>query len=332
MQNLENRPSTPMPRREIPESWVKNGRCPACGAANLKLNHLPEIPDYLLCAKCEISFEVENGGRYIRLKYVPDELEFVDEILRNRWVEVSKLAGIIAKHRPAMEEKNILDQPAAASPTDDAWKRAYRMYQLGNNPKTIQMALVQSGLNQEQVNVILARLKKAAEDDAQQQNKKFWTVAGISLLVIILLTGIWLVASGNFAALAGNAAVSPATTPLPNQPSAVSMLLKLIPAGASPDLAAPFETRVESGKGPSNAACPGTPESAAKLFGGTPLLWYRDVNDIPSWQMINSEGPINVKVPDGMTAGYMDLISFTALSVSGPATIYNVKFVVITCD
>ncbi|CAG1015453.1 hypothetical protein ANAEL_05267 [Anaerolineales bacterium] len=332
MQNQENKPSIPMPRREIPESWVKNGRCPACGAANLKLTHLSDVPDYLSCSKCGISFEVENGGRYVRLKHVPDELEFVDEILRNRWVESSKLAGIIARHRPVAEEKKAPDQLSAASPTDDAWKRALRMYQLGNNPRTIQTMLIQSGLNQEQVDVILARLKRVAEDETQQQNKKFWIVAGISLFVLVLLTGMWLATSGKVPVLFGTVTATPVPTQDPNQPSAVTMLMKLIPAGAQPNLSNLPDPTVETGKGPAKAACPGTPESAARLFGGDPSLWYRDVDEIPSWQMTNSGTAISVKVPAGMTAAYLANRSFKALSIRGPATIYNVNFLVITCD
>jgi hypothetical protein len=52
----------------------------------------------------------------------------------------------------------------------------------------------------------------------------------------------------------------------------------------------------------------------------------------PSWQMISAGNPVNVKVPDGMTAGYVDNKSLQLLSVHGPATIYNVNFLVITCD
>lgn len=322
-----------MPRREIPESWVKNGRCPACGAANLKLNHLPDIPDYLTCVKCGISFEVENGGRYVRLKHVPESLEFVDAVINNRWVEASKLAGIIAKHRPVVSEKKDSDQPSAASPDDESWKRALRMYQLGNNPRTIQLMLTQSGLNQEQVDAIFVRLKKTAEDDAEEQNKKFWRVAGISLFAIVVLAGIWLVASGKIAVLSGASALTPVPTQAPDQPSAVGILLRLIPAGAQPDLMNNRpDTTVEPGKGPGKSACPAIPENAARLFGGDPSHWYRDVDQIPSWQMVNSGDSITVKVPSSMTAAYVENQTFQIQSVGGPATIYNVNYLVITCD
>ena len=109
MENQENKPSsTPMPKRDIPDGWATNGRCPACGAAELKVTHLPDMADYMSCPKCEISFEVENGGRYVRLKYIPDALEFVDAILHNRWVEASRLPAIIMKSVAPVQEKKVL--------------------------------------------------------------------------------------------------------------------------------------------------------------------------------------------------------------------------------
>jgi len=334
MQNQDNKPSTPTPKRDIPDSWAVNGRCPSCGAAGLKVTHLPDMADYMACPKCEISFEVETGGRYIRLKYIPDALEFVDDILHNRWVEASKLSGIIARRRPVVAEKKAQDsdQPPVALSDDDVWNRAVRMYRMGNRPKMIQLMLVQSGLNQEQSDVIFAKLKNIAEEDARQQNKKFWIVAGISLLFVFLMTGSWLYMSGNLPVLFGLVTLTPAPTQEANGPSAVNMLLKLIPAEAQPDLMNLPDTTVETNIGPDKAACPATPDSAARLFGGDPSLWNRDMNQFPSWQMINAGDSISVKVPDGMTAAYVDNESFQFLSVHGPATIHNVNFLVITCD
>jgi len=321
-----------MPKRDIPDGWVKNGRCPACGAAGLKVTHLPDMADYLTCAKCEISFEVENGGRYVRMKYIPDALEFVDGILHNRWVEASKLAGIIAKNRPAAPQKLAPDQSPAAMSNDDVFTRALRMYRLGNSPKMIQLMLLQSGQTQEQANTVFEKLKRVAEDDARSQSQKFWMVAGISLLVIVLITGVWLTASGKLSIMLGQVTPTPVPTQMANQPSAIGMLMKLIPTGAQPDLMNLPATRVEKNVGPGRAACPATPETASRLFGGDSSLWHRDETQFPSWQMINAGDSITVKVPTGMTAGYMDNESFQVQSIHGPATIHNVNFLVITCD
>jgi hypothetical protein len=332
MQNQEGKPTNPMPKRDIPYGWVKNGRCPACGAASLKVTHLPDMPDYMTCVKCEISFEVENGGRYVRLKYVPDALEFVEELLRNRWVEAAKLAGIIAKNRPVTQQVKTAAPPSTPLTDDDVWSRALKMYRLGNSPKMIQLMLLQSGQSKEQADAIFVRLKKVADEDAEQQSQKFWMMAGISMLFVVILAGGWLFASGRFAVMTGQVTATPPPSQPANQPSAIGMLLRLIPANAKPDLMNLPDTTVEKNKGPAGAACPALPENAAKLFGGDPTFWYRDENQFPSWQMINAGEATTVKVPRGMTAAYMDNETFEVQSVSGPATIHNVNFLVITCD
>jgi hypothetical protein len=333
MENKENKISlAPSPKWDIPDSWAKNGRCPACGATNLKATHLPDLADYLSCTHCEIAFEVENGGRYIRLKYIPDALEFMDAILHNRWVEASRLSAIISEKRPiAQEKKADSESPRSTFSEEEVWSRALRMYRMGNKPKMIQLMLIQSGMTQEQADAIFAKLKKVAEEDTQRQNQKFWTVAGISLLVIFIMAGSWLYMSGNLPILLGITTVTPAPTPA-KQPSAVGLLLNLIPQGVQPDLMNLPDTRVEENHGPGKAACPATPVTAAELFGGDPTLWTRDANQYPSWQMINPGDSVTVSVPEGMTAAYVDNESFQFLSVHGPATIHNVNFLVITCD
>jgi hypothetical protein len=329
----ENRPSsTPLSKWEIPDSWAKSGHCPACGATNLKVTHLPDLADYLCCTKCEISFEVECGGKYVRLKYIPDTLEFMDAILRNRWVEASRLSSIINEKRAPVQEKKSDPPPPSTLSEEDAWDRALSMYRLGNKPKMIQLILLQSGQTQELADVILARLKKIAEQDDQRQNTKFWTLAGISFLVIFLMGGSWLYMSGNLPVLLGQVTVTPVPTPAANQPSAIGRLLNLIPKDAKPSLMNLPDTKVEENKGPTKSECPVTPTLAAELFGGDPSAWKRDDSQLPSWQMISTGDSVKVSVPDGMTAGYVDNKSFKLLSVHGPATIYNVNFLIITCD
>jgi transcription elongation factor Elf1 len=330
---MENNPSpNPSPKWEIPDSWAKNGRCPACGATNLKVTHLPDLADYLSCAKCEIAFEVENGGRYIRLKYVPDALEFVDAVLHNRWVEASKISEIISEKRAQIQEKKTPAPPPIIFSEEDVWSRALRMYRMGNKPKMIQLMLLQSGLTQEQADAVFAKLKKISEREAQQQNRKFWTVAGISIFLFVLAACSWIYVSGNLPILLGITTVTPAPSQMANQPSAVSMLLNLIPKDAKPSLMKLPDTRVVEHHGPGPSACPATPITAAELFGGEAALWTRDESRFPAWQMISSGDSVTVNVPDGMTAAYVDNKSFKLLSVHGPATIYNANFLAITCD
>jgi hypothetical protein len=332
MGTQENNPSsTPSPKWDIPDGWAKNGRCPACGAANLKVTHLPDLADYLSCVKCEIAFEVENGGRYIRLKYIPDALEFMDAILHNRWVEASRLSAIISEKRAPVQEKKVPAPPPQTFSEEDVWNRALRMYRMGNKPRMIQLMLLQSGMTQEQADAVSAKLKKIAEQDAQRQSQKFWTVAGISIFVFSLVMCSWIYMSGNLPILLGITTVTPASVAA-DQPSAIGKILDLVPDNVKPDLMNLPEVKVDNKKGPARAACPATPENAAELFGGDPATWTRDANEFPSWQMVNANDSVTVSVPDGMTAAYVDNKSFTLLSVHGPATIYNANFLVITCD
>jgi hypothetical protein len=138
--------------------------------------------------------------------------------------------------------------------------------------------------------------------------------------------------SGKLPVLLGVTTVTPVPSQAANQPSAIGMLLNLIPKGAKPNLMNLPETKVEEKNGPGKASCPATPITAAKLFGGDPSVWTRDESQFPSWQMISTKDSVTVGVPDGMTAGYVDNKSFKMLSVHGPATIHNANFLVITCD
>lgn len=328
MGNQVSTPSiNPSPKWEIPDVWAKNGHCPACGATNLKVIHLPDYADYLSCARCEISFEVETGGRYIRLKYLPDEYESADAALHNRWVEASSLSAIISKRQVPVQEKKTPTQTLSA---EDAWSRALGMYRMGNKPKMIQLTLMQSGMTQEHADIIFAKLNKLVEQDAQRQTQKFWTIAGISLALIVMVTGSWLYMSGNLSVLLGITTATPAL--LANQPSAMDKLLDLVPDNAKPALMNLPDTVVNNTSGPGAAACPDTSSNAAKLFGGDSTLWKRDISQFPSWQMISTGDSFTISVPTGMVAGYVDNKSLQLLSVHGPATIYNANFVVITCD
>lgn len=329
MGNQDNKPVAQSPKWELPDVWAQNGRCPACGVQSLKVTHLPDYADYLACTRCDISFEVENGGRSIRVKYLPDQYESADAVLHNRWVEASKLSAILNERRSPVQEKKADIQPTQIISDEEAWSRALGMYRLGNKPRMIHLTLMQSGVTQEQAEFVLTRLKKIAEQDSQRQNKKFLVMAGISIFLIVILAGSWLYASGNLPIILGITTVTPA--PLPNQSSALNKLLKLVPDSAKPALMTLPDTIVDTRQGPGRALCPATAKSAARLFGGSSSLWKRDTQ-FSSWQMISAGDSYTVVVPTGMVAGYVDNKTFQLMSIHGPATIYNVNFVTIMCD
>ena len=329
----ERKPVPPSaPKWEIPDIWAKNGRCPVCGASSLKVTHLPDLPDYLACARCEISFEVENDGMRMRVKYLPDKYEAADAVLHQQWVEAVKLSAILNERCSAVPDNKTPEPQTTQNQIisdEEAWHRAISMYRLGNKPKLVQLRLIQAGMPQEQADGILVRLRKRADQDARQQNQKFMIMAGISILVMVILAGAWSVASGNLPIILGITTVTPA--PRANQASALSKLLDLVPNNAKPAIMNLPTTVVDTRNGPPSSSCPTSPGKAARLFGGTENLWKRDAQ-FAAWQMVTAGDSITVQVPSGMVAGYVDNKTLQLFSVHGPATIYNANFVTIMCD
>lgn len=327
MESQQGTPSIPQkPKWDLPDIWAKSGHCPACGATNLKITHLPDYPDYLSCAHCQVSFEVENGGRHIRLKYIPDQFEYADAMLRGRWVAAADLPTILRKPQPVVKEADEPQLPKQPLSDAEIWKRAVGMYKLGNKPRMIQLTLMQSGVPQTQADAILEKLKRLAEEDTRKMNQKFWILAGVALLLIFSLAGGWLYGSGNLAVLMGDA------TPVPTQsgPSAVDLLLDLVPDEAKPAIIDLPKTSVDVGRGPGQASCPPTSGMAAELFGGDAAMWQQ-AGAFAAWQMIDPINSATITVPTDMTAAYVDNRTRQFLSVHGPATIYNVNFLVISC-
>lgn len=325
----ENSSSTPKPKWEIPDSWAANGRCPVCGVQRLKVVHLPNYPDYLNCASCELSFDVEDGGRHIHIKYLSEKYESTDKSIYDHWLDVSKVNTVITKIPPPVQNIAFISKPLQSFTDKEAWDRALRMYRLGNEPQAIQSTLKQAGVTQKQLDVISSRLKKIAAQNVQKQSEKFLTVTGFSILIIILLAGSWLVFSGRLPVLLG--LVTPTPTALTDESSALSRLLNLLPENAQPSLMNLPKTTVDLRHGPGPAECPGSAKEAATLFGGSAGLWTSDPQ-FAAWQMVSAAQAYTILVPNGMVAGYVDNQTFQMTSIHGPATIYNVNFVAIMCE
>jgi hypothetical protein len=60
-------------------------------------------------------------------------------------------------------------------------------------------------------------------------------------------------------------------------------------------------------------------------------MWKYD-SQTNAWQMIDPNSPATIRIPDGMSAGYISNQSMQFSSVMGPVTIYNVNFIAIMCD
>jgi len=321
--------STPKAKWDIPETWAANGKCPACGAQRLQVVHLPNFPDYLNCTICKLSFDVEDGGRHIHVKYLPEKYESTDPALCDHWVDISKFRTIIKEIPPPAPNQEFTSVHAHSFTDKEVWTRALNMYRMGNTPESIQLTLKQAGATQRQADALLSRLKKIATEETRKQSEKFLTVSGISLLLVLLLVGSWLFFSGRLSILLG------LTTPTPvqqvNESSSLDRLLNLIPDDIKPSLLNLPDTVVDTRNGPGPSQCPVTAKEAASLFGGSQGLWTADPQ-FAAWQMVSMASSYTIHVPIGMVAGYIDNKTFQMTSIHGPATIYNANFVAIMCE
>jgi hypothetical protein len=85
-------------------------------------------------------------------------------------------------------------------------------------------------------------------------------------------------------------------------------------------------------KGPPSAPCPTTSAQASALFGGPAGSWSFS-HEEQGWIFILADKPTSIRIPDGMSAGYLVIgESLEMRSTLGPATVNNVNFIAVSCD
>ncbi|MBI5296311.1 MAG: hypothetical protein HY869_12620 [Chloroflexi bacterium] len=307
------------PKRDIPDAWAGNGLCPICGAGGFSVVHLAGYADYFVCKHCELSFEVEQGGKLVRLKHIPDDYDQVYDKLRFRWVELSAVRTLALKDRPSLVPQQPKAEVTAPAPTvsltdDEVMERAISMYRLGNQPKMIEVILLQAGAKPEQATKAFARLKVMEGQTAQKQSAKFvWFVAAAMVVVVGALGGLYF--SGWFEE---RRQVAAATTAKPPQELLLKEVQKQLPDSAV------YQS------GPAKSGCPTSAADAARLFGGEVSAWEHTSRY--AWQLTSTAQMVTLKVPDGMTVAYFKNPSLEFVNGYGPLTITNVNFAMITCE
>jgi len=331
----DNQSKTPerLPLKQIPDAWATSGRCPACGAAPLQLVHLASPADYLLCPRCELSFEVEQNAGNIRVKNIPDGLGFAEEQLRFHWIKPTLLRELLDSRRAPVEQKAAGALSALPALSDEeVWNRMLSLYHLGNKPKMVELILMQAGATHEQAQAAFVRLKKVSEQETRGQIRKFWLFGGVVALLAILSIGGWALMMNRINAQLQQGLSNPSTG---NRSSSPLQLLNDLPDAIKPAFMKSAPLQVDQGsfppRGTKLADCPTSTVDAAALFGGAASAWSKP-NQPNAWQMVETGAPITIQLPAGMVAGLIDNKSYGFLSVTGPATIYNVNFVAIVCN
>ena len=316
-----------VPRRDIPESWAARGHCPLCANLSLKVVHLADAPDYLLCSQCELSFEVEMNCGILRLKNIPEQLGFVESELRHNWVQPSVLRKLLENRASIMQQKAGTLTTETLS-DEEVWTRMLGLYRLGNKPRMIEFMLIQGGASREQVEVAALKLKSWSEQDERRQGRKLWTVGGVTILLILALFAAgWVFTSSRINAQLDQGRGLSQSARQPNQPL---QMLNNLPDALKPEFLKAPAPYVEK-NGPLPARCPVRAQEAADLFGGDAAAWQPG-SQPDSWQMITTGKPAVIRIPQRMYAGFIDNKTFVFTAADGPATIYNVNFMVISCQ
>ena len=331
--------SNPQARSEIPDIWGQNGHCPVCNTKPLYVRHLDSGPDFLLCQKCELSFEVAQTGGNIRVKNIPEDLGFAEERLRYKWVSPQFLKTLTEERdarRRALAQETIT--PPQANLADiEVWERTLSLHKIGNSPKKIKYVLLQAGATPRQTELALKKLEKEIKTETTQQSKKLiWLASGVLIIFALIFTGILSfqnqIAAQLDAGVAGKNTKNAPIIPLRD-------IADMFPDMVKPEFLKSQPAKViqgapasaSSGSTSSVNRCPTKSQDAAKLFGGRAEAWSPGTQT-RSWQMIDTGTPVTVRVPAGMVAGYIDNTTFMFFSANGPATVQHVNFLVITCD
>lgn len=314
-------------RSDIPDSWGANGHCPACGAVPLEVIHIPDLPDYMICRKCELSFELADNASQLRVKNLPDNLGFAESELRFRWVTPGAIQKLIENRSAYLQRKTVPENKGILT-DDDVWERALSFHRLGNKPQKIAYVLIQAGASREQADAALERLKQWIVQDSNRQSRKLAWVGGIAALVVALLFTGWFMLLGQINAQLDEGLANPATNGEPV--IALRSAADILPDAIKPGFLKSGPVTV-SNSGPDRSRCPSDPNEAAKLFGGSAGVWQR-ASQPGAWQMVHTGVPSTIRIPAGMVGGYIDNTTFMFLSANGPATLKNINFIAIVCE
>ena len=314
------------PREHIPDEWAHKGYCPVCHAAQtLGIRHFDDAPDQFVCEQCDAAFEVQSAGSKIRLMTLPETLRPAWMEVINRWMEPADVQKLYRRYLaagrglPAPEEQEGAedDVPVPKMTNREAMFYAMELQRLGNDYKTIEMLLLQSGASQRQAVGAVRKLKQQAQKKARQRSCLITAMGTVTLVILAALAGfLW------FTSRESGAETGTVTNLFPQlNPGEVVTELMNVP------------TPQVIYRGPAASRCPATNAQAAELFGGE-ASWWSAQRGLGSnaWIMTQTGSPVTIRVPENMYAGYMKLDSMQMISVDGPATIRNVNFIVITCD
>ncbi len=188
----------PVSRSKIPEEWAQKARCPVCRTAPMQLVRSPKAKDQLACKRCGTAFEIEQGGTRLFFIQVPSLLSH----LRGQWMTIAEIQSHVRRLAQERLSPHSVESADSSSPVSavqpftgnksellpqesEALKRAKKLYELGNTPEQIKIALERSeNLLPNDIQRAVEEIQKIDEQKRASQKRRLIIGIGIALLVL----------------------------------------------------------------------------------------------------------------------------------------------------
>jgi hypothetical protein len=89
------------PRATLDDSYTLGITCAICGADALKVNHVPNLPDYVTCTDCSSAFLVEEGGDRVFYGQIAEGFGETERFALKQWAWLEAIETRAREERPA---------------------------------------------------------------------------------------------------------------------------------------------------------------------------------------------------------------------------------------
>ncbi|TFH32245.1 MAG: hypothetical protein E4G99_12970, partial [Anaerolineales bacterium] len=93
-----------IPRVTLDDSYTLGITCAICGADALKVNHIPNLPDYVSCADCSSAFLVEDGGDRVFFGQIAPGFANTEHFALKQWAWLEAIETRAREERAAPPE------------------------------------------------------------------------------------------------------------------------------------------------------------------------------------------------------------------------------------
>jgi hypothetical protein len=93
----------PKPRLQIRPDWTADRWCFICGNPTLQPVHVENLPDYVVCKKCQSAFVLEDGGERILYGKIGEGYPETSGFALRQWHSPEEVESYALRERPASE-------------------------------------------------------------------------------------------------------------------------------------------------------------------------------------------------------------------------------------